>query len=197
VFYEFTRLARNNPKQKWFFIIDEINRGNLPKIFGELLMLIEADKRGPDNAIQLTYREEADETFYLPENLHIIGTMNTADRSLAMVDYALRRRFAFVTLDPALDSSAFGKWWAMELRGPAELLARIRDRVRKLNAEIDKERDLGSRFRIGHSFFCPSTGQAPDDAWYREVIAGEIQPLLEEYFDSRDRVDKLVAELLS
>ena len=97
VFYQFVRLARNDPDRDWFFIIDEINRGNLAKIFGELLMLIEADKRGPEHAIPLTYSESPDETFYLPANLHFIGTMNTADRSLAMVDYALRRRFAFET----------------------------------------------------------------------------------------------------
>ena len=107
VFYQFVRLARNDPDRDWFFIIDEINRGNLAKIFGELLMLIEADKRGPEHAIPLTYSESPDETFYLPANLYFIGTMNTADRSLAMVDYALRRRFAFETLDPAMDSLAF------------------------------------------------------------------------------------------
>ena len=110
VFHQFARLARNDPNRDWFFIIDEINRGNLAKIFGELLMLIEADKRGPAHAIPLTYSEGPDETFYLPANLHFIGTMNTADRSLAMVDYALRRRFAFVTLDPAFDSPAFAAW---------------------------------------------------------------------------------------
>jgi hypothetical protein len=92
VFCEFARLARNDPGRKWFFIIDEINRGNLAKIFGELLMLLEADKRGPEHAIPLTYSEKG-ETFDFPANIHLIGTMNTADRSLAMVDYALRRRF--------------------------------------------------------------------------------------------------------
>lgn len=196
IFYQFARRARNDPKRDWFFIIDEINRGNLAKVFGELLVLIEADKRGPDHAIPLTYSDQADETFHLPSNLHIIGTMNTADRSLAMVDYALRRRFAFVTLDPAFDSPAFAAW--MTDRGaPAAMLARIRERLGSLNAEIEKERDLGPGFRVGHSFFCPSNGHPPDDAWYREVIASEIQPLLEEYFDSRERVDKLVGELLA
>ena len=196
VFYQFARLARNDPKRDWFFIIDEINRGNLAKVFGELLMLIEADKRGPDHAIPLTYSEQADETFHLPSNLHIIGTMNTADRSLAMVDYALRRRFAFVTLDPAFESPTFAAW--MTERGTsAAMLARIRERLSALNTDIEKERDLGPGFRVGHSFFCPSNGDRPDDAWYREVIASEIQPLLEEYFDSRERVDKLVSDLLA
>ena len=195
VFYEFARLARNDPGLDWFFIIDEINRGNLAKIFGELLMLLEADKRGPEHQVSLTYSDK-DERFYLPENLHVIGTMNTADRSLAMVDYALRRRFAFITLEPALDTSAFATW-LRDRKASDALIARIRARIGSLNEVITSERDLGSRFRIGHSFFCPPDGHAPDEAWYREVIAGEIQPLLEEYFDSPDRVEKLVAELLA
>ena len=196
VFHQFARLARNDPDRDWFFIIDEINRGNLAKIFGELLMLIESDKRGPTHAIPLTYSEGPDETFHLPANLHFIGTMNTADRSLAMVDYALRRRFAFVTLEPALDSPAFAAW-LKERSASDELIARIRAKVGALNAVIEKERDLGPGFRIGHSFFCPPDGHTPDEAWYREIVAGEIQPLLEEYFDSRERVAKLVAELLA
>jgi MoxR-like ATPase len=196
VFFEFARRAKNDPTRPWFFIIDEINRGNLAKIFGELLMLIEADKRGPAHAVPLTYADGPDDTFFLPENLHLIGTMNTADRSLAMVDYALRRRFAFVTLEPALDSPAFGAWLVQ--KGASEtLIARLRKRVQELNAVIEKERDLGPGFGIGHSFFCPPDGCAPNDAWYREIIDGEIQPLLEEYFDSRERVEKLVAELLA
>ncbi len=196
VFHQFARLARNKPDRDWFFIIDEINRGNLAKIFGELLMLIEADKRGPAHAIPLTYSDGPDETFQVPANLYLIGTMNTADRSLAMVDYALRRRFAFVTLDPAIESRAFADW-LMARSASNELIALIRARIGTLNAVIEKERDLGPGFRIGHSFFCPGPDDIPDEAWYREVIAGEIQPLLEEYFDSRERVEELVAELLS
>jgi len=195
VLHQFARLARNDPSRDWFFIIDEINRGNLAKIFGELLMLIESDKRGPEHAIPLTYSEGPEEKFFLPKNLYFIGTMNTADRSLAMVDYALRRRFAFVTVEPAVDSPEFAGW--MKKRGASEaLIARIRRNVGELNAVIEKERDLGPGFRVGHSFFCPQEGDRPDELWYREVIAGEIQPLLEEYFDSGDRVRKLVADLL-
>jgi 5-methylcytosine-specific restriction protein B len=113
-----------------------------------------------------------------------------------MVDYALRRRFAFVTLEPSLDSPAFADW----LKGhnaSDTLIARIRTKVRSLNDTIENERDLGSGFRIGHSFFCPARDDLPDEAWYREIVTGEIQPLLEEYFDSRERVEKLVAELLA
>jgi 5-methylcytosine-specific restriction protein B len=120
--------------------------------------------------------------------------MNTADRSLAMVDYALRRRFAFVTLAPALNSQGFTAWLKAR-KAPDALITRIRTKIQSLNDVIEKERDLGAGFRIGHSYFCPPAGHAPDEAWYQEVIAGEIQPLLEEYFDSRERVEKLVAEL--
>jgi len=178
VFYQFARLAKNDPNRDWFFIIDEINRGNLAKIFGELLMLIEADKRGPDHAIPLTYSDGPEETFQLPQNLHLIGTMNTADRSLAMVDYALRRRFSFVTLNPALDSPAFAAW-LKERNASDALVARIRAKIGNLNEVIENERDLGPGFRIGHSFFCPSHDHSPDEGWYREIIAGEIRPLLE------------------
>jgi len=122
--------------------------------------------------------------------------MNTADRSLALVDYALRRRFAFVTLAPAFDSPVFGAW-LKERTASDKLIKRIRDKVGNLNTEIERERDLGPGFRIGHSFFCPPKDLSPDDGWYREVIAGEIQPLLEEYFDSRERVEQLVKELLA
>jgi 5-methylcytosine-specific restriction protein B len=195
VFYEFARAARNDPERDWFFIIDEINRGNLAKIFGELLMLLEADKRGSQHAIPLMYSEK-DETFDFPANLYVIGTMNTADRSLAMVDYALRRRFAFAMLDPAFGSPAFAAWF--KGRGASEeLYFQIRDRLEELNEAIEKERDLGAGFRIGHSFFCPPNNDAPDDAWYREVVESEIRPLLEEYFDSRERVRELVSRLLA
>lgn len=194
VFYQFVRLARNNPEQDWFFIIDEINRGNLAKIFGELLMLLEADKRGPDHQISLTYSDK-DEQFYLPENVHVIGTMNTADRSLAMVDYALRRRFAFMTLQPALATPAFESW--MTQQGTTKpLVEKIRTRIKNLNDAIDDERDLGERFRVGHSFFCPRPGEIPNEAWYETVIRSEIKPLLEEYFDTTERVNSLVEDLL-
>jgi hypothetical protein len=194
VFYDFARAARNDPGHPWVFIIDEINRGNLAKIFGELLMLLEADKRGPQNSVSLTYSDK-DEEFYLPENLFVIGTMNTADRSLAMVDYALRRRFAFATLGPALETNAFSTWFVNK-SGSKELLHRIRHGIAKLNAEISKERDLGEGFCIGHSFFCPADKDTPNDHWYSEIIDSEIKPLLKEYFESSDRVETLIKELL-
>ena len=200
VFFEFARRARNDPaKRPWFFIIDEINRGNLAKIFGELLILIEADKRGPEHAVPLTYSDGPDDTFYLPENLHVIGTMNTADRSLAMVDYALRRRFAFVALEPALARPEFRTWLA-DKGASSAFITRLVGGVERLNVEIDAERDLGSGFRIGHSFFCPPSaldGAAPSvwERWLSEIIDAEIAPLLDEYFEDRKRVGQLVAAL--
>ena len=196
VFHQFAKRAKNDPTRDWFFIIDEINRGNLAKIFGELLMLLEADKRGPEHAVPLTYASELDETFYVPENLYIIGTMNTADRSLAMVDYALRRRFAFVTLEPALLRTEFRAWLAGK-GAPVAFADRIADRIGKLNDEISAERDLGPGFRIGHSYFCPADVPKDWEAWYRDIIDAEIAPLLEEYFDKNTRVKKLTDALLA
>ena len=106
VFLSFCREAAANADQPYVFIIDEVNRGNLSKIFGELLMLIEADKRDPEYAVPLTYSPEV-EPFHVPANLYLIGMMNTADRSLAMVDYALRRRFSFHRLEPAFGTNQF------------------------------------------------------------------------------------------
>ena len=100
IFYDFCQRAKEDPDRPYVFIIDEINRGNLSQIFGELLMLIEADKRGPENVLPLVYHKKDEPRFYVPKNLYLIGLMNVADRSLAMVDYALRRRFAFMTLKP-------------------------------------------------------------------------------------------------
>ena len=194
VFYEFARRARHDGRPH-FFIIDEINRGNLAKIFGELLMLLEADKRGPNFAVPLTYADSIDETFWLPENLHVIGTMNTADRSLAMVDYALRRRFAFVTLDPALHRPEFRAWLAGK-GAPQAFIGQIATLIGTLNEAISAERDLGPGFRVGHSYFCPTDTPTDWDAWYRDVVAAEIAPLLEEYFDKGTRVQELTNALL-
>jgi len=190
--------AHQNDARHWFFIIDEINRGNLAKIFGELLMLIEADKRGADHAIPLTYSQHNGEQFFVPPNLHLIGTMNTADRSLAMVDYALRRRFAFVTLEPAIESPRFFDW--LTQHGASEILVkRLQHHITQLNEQIRKERDLGNGFCIGHSFFCSMSGQKPmlDDEWFDDIVHGEIKPLLEEYFESSEVVERLVRELLA
>ena len=105
-FYRFCEQASNDSSHSHVFVIDEINRGNLAKIFGELLMLLEADKRSPDWAVPLAYGGSSSLRFFIPENVTFFGLMNTADRSLAVVDYALRRRFAFVSLRPEYASPA-------------------------------------------------------------------------------------------
>jgi 5-methylcytosine-specific restriction protein B len=198
IFYEFCRKAQRDPERDYFFIIDEINRGNLSKIFGELMMLIEHDKRGPSFAIPLTYARSGDDLFYIPDNFYLIGMMNTADRSLSLVDYALRRRFAFVTLHPKFASERFAESLA-DGGAPNDLINKIRERVGVLNKEIAAdERNLGPGYQIGHSYFCPgSDGQSLDEDWYREVIESEIRPLLEEYWvDESGKVSDLVSRLL-
>ena len=167
-------------------------------MFGELLLLIEADKRGAAFAIPLTYAESASDTFYIPDNVYLIGLMNTADRSLAMVDYALRRRFAFRTLAPAFDSPAFARTLAE--RGVNEAtIARIRERVSAVNAEIvGDHKNLGPGFAIGHSFFCPIGDVADPAAWYLSVVRDELQPLLAEYwFDDEQCVERCFRILTS
>lgn len=196
LFYKFCKKAQEDPQNKYFLIIDEINRGNLSKIFGELMMLIEPDKRGKEFAIPLTYSDSLNDTFYIPENLHIIGTMNTADRSLAMVDYALRRRFSFIDLEPAFSSPSFKQY--LISHGVAESLTnKIIDKMNSLNGDIEKDNNLGYGFKIGHSYFCPLPDQKPDETWYKWVIETEIVPLLSEYwFDNPEKVDKARQDLL-
>jgi MoxR-like ATPase len=198
VFHRFCERARKDSERSYVFIIDEINRGNLSKVLGELMMLIEADKRGDEFAIPLTYSQSDDERFSVPDNVHIVGLMNTADRSLAMVDYALRRRFAFFRLEPAFESEIFAD--VLEKRGvPEELIGRIRKAMASLNKEISEDRTaLGPGFEVGHSFFVPTDGtDALDEIWYVSVIRGEIEPLLREYwFDQPDRVTVAVKSLL-
>ena len=199
-FHRFCERARANPGTPHVFIIDEINRGNLSRIFGELLMLIEADKRSENYAVALTYADPADGRFHVPANVHILGMMNTADRSLALVDYALRRRFAFETLQPAFGTDYGRQAFQEHLTGKgadASLARRITDRIGKLNETIANDRELGPGFRIGHSYFVPpEDGDKPSDAWYAHIVETQIAPLLREYwFDSPDDVDNEVARL--
>src|SRR5690606_34828465 len=160
------------------FIVDEINRGNLSKVFGELMMLIEPDKRSPDFAIPLSYSSDPEETFYVPENVYLIGTMNTADRSLSIVDYALRRRFAFVELEPGFQSPVFAQH--LKNAGASDpLVAEIRQRMKVLNqAIVADEANLGRGFQIGHSFFVPADGQQASAEWLKQVLLFEIKPLI-------------------
>ncbi|MCY3707092.1 MAG: AAA family ATPase [Gammaproteobacteria bacterium] len=198
VFHLFCREAAKDPDQRFVFIIDEVNRGNLSKIFGELMMLIEADKRGSEYAVPLTYSPDA-EPFHVPDNLFVIGMMNTADRSLAMVDYALRRRFAFIRLTPAFGSDQFSDF-LLAAEVEEDLVNKIVDRLTHLNRKIREDRkNLGPGYEIGHSFFCPQEeDESPDESWYRSVILREIEPLLREYwFDRPDQVDGEIKALLA
>lgn len=182
VFHRFCRRAAERPGERHVFVIDEINRGNLSKVFGELMMLIEPDKRGPEFAMPLSYARNDDEPFYVPENVYLIGTMNTADRSLSLVDYALRRRFGFWEMQPGFSTEAFTD--TLSRAGASNSLLRaIRGRMERLNGMIAEDRNnLGSGYRIGHSFFVPAVGTVPDAAWLEDIIAHEILPLVEEYW---------------
>lgn len=183
VFYQFCTKAANNPNEPYFFIIDEINRGNMSKIFGELLMLIEKDYRGSDNSILMAYNKTS---FYVPDNLYIIGMMNTADRSLAMIDYALRRRFCFYTIKPGFDTEGFKKY-QKSLKNP--LLDNVIEKVKDLNAEIAADTSLGEGFCIGHSYFCGKDEYKPDILY--SIVFYEIIPMLEEYwFDDPQKLEK-------
>lgn len=187
-FYDFCSKARDDDENKYFFIIDEINRGNLSKIFGELFMLIESDKRGIE--LGLLY---SNEKFSVPENLYIIGMMNTADRSLAMLDYALRRRFSFFEFEPAFQTDGFkGYKEAKNNEKFNKLIMHIED----LNMKIAEDETLGNGFRIGHSYFC--TEEEITDQWLSSVVEFEIIPLLNEYwFDEPTRVKEWSDKLRS
>ncbi len=199
VFFEFCQKAKDDPDRPYVFIVDEINRGNLSQIFGELLMLIESDKRGPDHAVPLVYRKPDEPRFFVPTNLYLIGLMNLADRSLALVDYALRRRFAFMTLRARFTSPLFGAW--LQERGmDAALIDLIVQRMSLLNQHIAGDALLGENYQVGHSFFCPkgSNFAGLDRKWYEGIIDTEIAPLLKEYwFDNPKRASEAREQLLA
>lgn len=197
LFYEFCKTAQRNPQHSYVFIIDEINRGNLSKIFGELMVLLEADKRGPEFAIPLTYSTSTEERFFIPENLYILGMMNTADRSLAMVDFALRRRFGFFEIRPAYDSPKF-RDHLTKAGVSIALQRRIVSSMTRVNQAILDDKDLGRGFEIGHSFFVPiGTEDQLDEKWFTLVVSTEIEPLLNEYwFDRPDKARDVLGILL-
>lgn len=185
-FYDFCKKASEDSNRPYFFIIDEINRGNLSKIFGELLMLIETGYR--DKPIRLAYRKEM---FAVPKNLYIIGMMNTADRSLAMIDYALRRRFSFFPMKPGLDTDGFK---AEIARHHDPRIAKIIAAVSALNERIAEDDSLGEGFLIGHSYFC---GQPDNEDWIEYVVKYDICPMLDEYwFDNREKCNDEKKRLL-
>jgi len=198
LFLEAVEAARAERDRPFVVVIEEINRGNPAQIFGEMLTLLERDKRNKDEAIELAYRQVQGERVFIPDNLYVIGTMNIADRSLALVDLALRRRFAFVTLEPRLNDR--WKSWCGEQAGiDDDAVALIQRLFGELNDEIAGDRSLGPQFRIGHSYVTPAKAEKIDNPreWLRQIISTEIAPLLEEYwYDNPDRARKLTGRLL-
>lgn len=181
IFYRFCQKAANQPDKEFFFIIDEINRGNMSKIFGELLMLIEKDYRG--TKATLAYNGLS---FSVPRNLYIIGMMNTADRSLAMIDYALRRRFSFFEVEPGFDSEGFIHYQnGLNNETLNELISKVKD----LNHEIALDKSLGKGFCIGHSYFCGR--DICTDEWLHSIVDYDILPMLSEYwFDDPNKLQR-------
>ena len=189
--------AKQNENENFVMFIDEINRANISKVFGELLSLIENDKRGPENAVKILYSEN-DINFYIPGNLYFICAMNTADRSLKMVDYALRRRFSFFEFKPEFDKPEF-KNFLKDRNVNAKTIDRIVNNISKVNQQIsDDNFELGDGYCIGHSYFCPK-GNSSDsfgDQWYEQIIEYEIKPLINEYyFDKPDQAKELIDTL--
>ena len=197
-FLEMMNAAAKEPMSRHVVVIEEINRGNPAQILGEMLTLLEVDKRTPNEALELAYKRRDGERVFIPDNLYVIGTMNVADRSLALVDLALRRRFAFIDLEPTLGKP----WrdWVQEKCGiESEILMEIEQRFNALNNDISAAPDLGPQFRVGHSYVTPPFGVPISDAreWFRQVVDSEIGPLLDEYwFDALEKSQKAKGRLL-
>lgn len=192
VFYDFCEKARSDIENDYYFIIDEINRGNLSAVFGELLMLVENDYR--DKHVNLVYKK--DELFSVPHNVYIIGMMNTADRSIAMIDYALRRRFSFFTMKPGFESNGFMVW---QHKVSNDVFNTLIEKIKKLNADIVADDSLGEGFCIGHSYFVYDEKNIPAngvEAWLRNVVYYDICPMLDEYwFDDKQKSEHWQNEL--
>ena len=188
--------AGNDPCNDYVIVIEEINRGNPEQILGEMLTLLEADKRSPGEALALAHSREDDERVHIPDNLYVIGTMNLADRSIALVDLALRRRFAFIDLAPT-----FGEVWRNWVNGqcgiPLDFLTNIENRVTALNDKIASDGALGPQFQIGHSYLTPTGKIDNPTEWFTDVVETEIAPLLDEYwFDNAQEAETAKSDLL-
>ena len=197
-FLQMINTAKDDPKSKYAIIIEEINRGNPAQIFGEMLTLLESDKRNKAEALELSYRKREGERVYIPENLYVIGTMNVADRSIAMVDFALRRRFAFVDLEPVF-GSVWRDWVHDQCEIGEEILSQVEERMNALNKQIAEDSNLGAQFKIGHSYVTPPPGHTISDPneWFIQVVETEISPLLDEYwFDAPDTAQEAKKQLL-
>ena len=190
--------AENDPDTKYVMVIEEINRGNPAQIFGEMLTLLEADKRTPSEALELVYKRDSNEKFHIPENVYVIGTMNIADRSLALVDLALRRRFAFVDLEPSL-GEPWRKWVHSQFGIDMNKLRDIENRIVDLNQTIKEDATLGPQYRVGHSFVTPQQNTPIDDGrdWFRQAVDTEIARLLDEYwYDDLEKSNSAKKKLL-
>ncbi|HEY1943735.1 MAG TPA: AAA family ATPase [Roseiarcus sp.] len=190
--------ASSEPDRPFVLVIEEINRGNPAQIFGEMLTLLESTKRRPSEAIELAYRKAPSERVHVPDNLYVIGTMNVADRSLAIVDLALRRRFAFLDLQPRLGSG--WRAWCTSRGLDDAICSEIEARIASLNAEITAAISLGPQFRIGHSFVTPDVDETVRDgrAWFRAKVDTEIGPLLDEYwYDAPETAKSARTKLLA
>jgi 5-methylcytosine-specific restriction protein B len=186
--------AKANLEQRYVFIIEELNRGNPAQIFGELLTLLEADKRSPKEALRVTYERDGEQGVYIPKNLYVIGTMNLADRSLALMDFAFRRRFGFQKMEPTFNETWLN--WLTDRGIDADICRKIRSAMHTLNATISEDVNLGPAYQIGHSFFTPGSEIVDANAWLANVLESEIAPTLTEYwFDDSELVTRNVAEL--
>jgi len=197
-FVEMIKAAAKDPMSRYVIVIEEINRGNPAQILGEMLTLLEVDKRTPNEALELSYKRSVGERVFIPDNLYVIGTMNIADRSLALVDLALRRRFAFIDLEPTL-GKPWHDWVQSQCGIDSEILVEIEKRLVALNNEISADISLGPQFRVGHSYVTPPFGVPISDAreWFRQVVDTEIGPLLDEYwFDALEKSQKARERLL-
>ena len=194
IFYNFCERAKENAEDTFVFIIDEINRGNLSKIFGELMMLIESDKRSPRYALKLTYSEEDSPKFYVPENVYVIGCMNTADRSIAIVDYALRRRFAFCSIEPELGES-FKAFLCSELS--KEFVDKICEKLNRVNSIIRESSSLGKGLEIGHSYFCQISSAENENEWWKSICKYELFPYLQEICYENEELCNELCNILS
>ena len=191
--------AKEDLDNGYVMVIEEINRGNPAQIFGEMLTLMEADKRSPEDGMALGYPKHIGERVHIPPNVYVIGTMNVADRSIALVDLALRRRFAFVDLEPVFDAR-WRTWVHRQCGIDLDFLTAIEHHMTSLNERIADDRSLGPQFRVGHSYVTPPEDTPIDNPaeWFRHVVETEIGPLLDEYwFDDTQKAKSAKSDLLT
>ena len=200
-FLQAVKDAIQDPLKDFVVVIEEINRGNPAQVLGEMLTLLEADKRNVQESLTLSYADDPSERVHIPPNLYVIGTMNLADRSLALVDFALRRRFAFIDLEPVF-GERWQNWVSKQAGIEVDFLVRVEDRLIELNRAISEDRTLGPPFQVGHSVVTPPPGASIGDPqeWFSQVVETEIRPHLEEcWFEDPDRArtekEKLLREL--